>query len=138
MQPDGEPTEAPNTAGMRAYADELQQTFRRMQEEAPALQRQARAIQVTETSRDGLITVTVGARGELVRLDIDPRIYRRPDARALADAITDTIHKAGTTARERVVETFEPLIPAEQMKAHLSGDLDAVMEQMAGRMLGGR
>jgi DNA-binding protein YbaB len=121
---------------MRAYADELRATFMRLQQEAPAVHEKARAVQVTEKSRDGLISATVGARGDLVRLDIDPRIYRRPDSRELADSITETVHRAATKAQAKVIELFEPLIPAEQMKAHLEGDLERVLDQMAARMLG--
>ncbi|GII60371.1 hypothetical protein Skr01_04560 [Sphaerisporangium krabiense] len=131
-----EPFGRPDAAEMRAYADELRATFTRLHQEAPALHEKARAVQVTEKSRDGLISATVGPRGDLIRLDIDPRVYRRPDSRELADSITETVHRAAEKARERVVELFEPLIPAEQMAAHLDGDLERVLDQMAGRMLG--
>lgn len=133
-----EPYESGDAAGLRAYADELRDAFFRMQEEIAALHEKARTLQVTEKSPDGLISATVGARGDLVRLDIDPRVYRRPDSRHLADTITATVHKAAATAREQVVEIFAPLIPAEHMKAHLDGDLDAVLEQMTTRLPGER
>lgn len=126
----------PDVAGMQAYADELRRTFLRLQEEGDELRLQAQAIQVTEKSRDGLISATVGARGELVRLDIDPRIYRNPDARQLADTITDTMHRAADKARQRVLDVFDPLIPAEQMRAHLEGDLETVMAQLVDQMAG--
>lgn len=129
-------SDAPDIAGMRAQAEALQATFERMSAEAPAIHAKARAVEITEKSRDGLITVTVGSRGELIRLDIDPRIYRRPDSRALADTITETIHLAVSKAQDRVVELFEPLIPAAQMRMHMDGDLEGVMEQMAQQILG--
>ncbi len=119
---------------MRAYAEELLAAFTRMQEEAPALHEKARAVQVTEKSRDGLVAATVGANGELIRLDLDPRVYRRQDARGLADTITRTIHAAVAKAQERVVEIFAPIVPADQMRAHIEGDLDAVLEQMSMRL----
>jgi DNA-binding protein YbaB len=127
-----------DTARLRAYADELQAGFLRMQQELPALHEKARTLQVTEKSPDGLIAATVGARGDLVRLDIDPRVYRRPDSRHLADTITATVHRAAATAREQVVEIFSPLIPGEQMKAHLDGDLQGVLDQMTARLPGER
>ncbi|WP_433247198.1 YbaB/EbfC family nucleoid-associated protein [Streptosporangium sp. CA-135522] len=132
------PVDAADVAGMRAYADELRTTFMRLQDEASAVHEEARAIQVTEKSPDGLISVTVGARGDLIRLDIDPRIYRKPDARQLADSIADTVHRAAAKAQERVIELFEPLIPGDQMKVHLEGDLQGVLEQMASQLLGKR
>ena len=101
-----------------------------MTDQAPSLHEEARRVQGTQTSKDGLVTVTVGARGELVQLDIDPRVYRRPDSRQLADTIVETVQKAAAQAQERVLEIFEPIVPREQLKAQLDGDLDAVVEQM--------
>lgn len=122
-----EPSGRPDAAGLAAFADSLRSTFTKMTEQAPALHEKARTVQVTETSPDGLVTVTVGARGELVQLDIDPRVYRRPDSRQLADTIVETVQKAAARSQERVLEIFEPIVPREQMKAQLDGDLDAVV-----------
>ncbi|HEY3089719.1 MAG TPA: YbaB/EbfC family nucleoid-associated protein [Jatrophihabitantaceae bacterium] len=130
MQLSNRPDDLPSTAGIRAYAEELEKRFWRLQEEGPKLQERARSLQVTEKSGDGLIAATVGARGELLRLDIDPRIYRRPDARALADDITETIKKAGAKARDEVVELFATLVPREQVAAQMSGDTNTLIEMM--------
>ncbi|MET8138821.1 YbaB/EbfC family nucleoid-associated protein [Sphaerisporangium sp. NPDC005288] len=127
-----------DAAEMRAYAEELRAAFMRLQEQAPETHRRARAVQITEKSEDGLIAATVGARGDLIRLDIDPRIYRRPDSRELADSITATVRRAAAKAQAEVIELFAPLVPREQMRAHLDGDLDSVLEQMAQQMLGRR
>ncbi|MDP9845626.1 YbaB/EbfC family nucleoid-associated protein [Streptosporangium lutulentum] len=134
MEPFGER----DATGLQAYTEELRATFMRLQDEGAELHAVARAVQVTEKSRDGLVSVTVGSRGELIRLDIDPRIYRRPDARALADSITETVRRAADGARERIIEVFEPLIPADQMKVHLDGDLGSLMTQLADQMGGKR
>jgi len=135
VQPSGH-IERSDIAGMRAYADELQGRFQRLTTEGPEIHQRARAVQVTEKSPDGFISVTVGARGELIRLDLDPRIYRRPDSRQLADAITDTIKAAGAKAQEQVLDLFEPLIPREELQLHMDGNLEGVLERMAGQMLG--
>ncbi|SDH00805.1 Conserved DNA-binding protein YbaB [Sinosporangium album] len=127
-----------DAAGLQAYADELRSAFMKMQGEARTLHQQARAIQVTETSRDGLVSATVGVRGDLIRLDLDPRIFRRPDARGLADTITETLRRASAKAADAVVELFEPLAPAEQVRAQLDGDLDAMMGHLADQMAGKR
>ncbi len=99
-------SDSPDAAGVLAQTEALRSTFERLTAQAPAIHAKARAVESTQTSRDGLICVTVGARGDLVRLDIDPRIYRRPDSRALADTIAETIQLATGKARERVVELF--------------------------------
>lgn len=126
--------EGADIGALRAYAEELRNTFMRLEKEGPAVHAKARALRVTEKSPDGLVTATVDARGELMRLDLDPRIYRRQDARGLADAITQTVQRAAEKARDQVVKMFEPLIPPEQMRAHIDGDLEAVLEQMARQM----
>ncbi len=123
-------------AGMRAYAEELQNRFQELTTEGPKLQERARTIQVTEKSPDGLVSATVGSRGELIRLDLDPRIYRRPDSRELADTITDTIKAAGVKAQEEVLEVFEPLIPRDELQLHMDGNIEGVLERMTDQMLG--
>lgn len=133
-----EPHNVPNVAGARALAEEMEGKLKRLMEDVPKLQERARSLQITEKSKDGLITATVGPSGQLIRLDIDPRIYRRPDARALADAIAETIKQAGTKAQEEIVEMFAPHVSREQMEAHLSGDMNAVHEQMRRQMRGER
>ncbi|MEV0151915.1 MULTISPECIES: YbaB/EbfC family nucleoid-associated protein [unclassified Nonomuraea] len=132
MRPFGEM----DAAAARVYADELRQTFMRLQEEGPDLHARALAVQVTERSPDGLISATVDAHGRLVLLDIDPRVYRRPDARLLADTITATIHRAAEQAQERILAIFEPLVPPERMRAHFTGDLDALTSQLTDQMTG--
>jgi DNA-binding protein YbaB len=131
-----EPNNIPNVAGARALAEEMEGKLQRLIEEGPKIKERASALQITEKSKDGLITATVGPNGQLIRLDIDPRIYRRPDARALADAITETIKRAGTKAREEIVGMFTSVLPREQVEAHMSGDMDAVQEQMRKQMRG--
>lgn len=131
-----QPGNGPNVAAARALAEEVKQKFHRLLEEGPKLQERARALEVTEKSRDGLVSATVGPRGNLIRLELDPRIYQRPDARALAEKITETIQRAGTRAREEVIELFAPLVPREQMEAQMSGDLNAIQEQMRKQIRG--
>ncbi|MDR8408559.1 YbaB/EbfC family nucleoid-associated protein [Nonomuraea sp. 3-1Str] len=126
-----------DAAGLQAYADELQARFMALQSEALDLHERTRAVEVTEKSANGLVSATVGAGGELIRLDLDPRVFRDPDARGLADTITDTIHRAAAKAQDKVVEIFESVVPADQMRAHLDGDIETVMKQLAGQMVEG-
>ncbi|MFI7469626.1 YbaB/EbfC family nucleoid-associated protein [Nonomuraea sp. NPDC049646] len=124
--------------GLQAYADELRDTFMRMQRDVGELNARAQAVRVTERSADGLVSATVSVRGELIRLDLDPRLYRRPNARGLADTITDTIRRATAKALDELVDLFEPVVPPEQLRAHLEGDLEAVLDQLSGPLPGER
>lgn len=125
-----------DVAGIRAYAEELEKQFRRLQEDAPKLQQRTRDLRATEKSGDGLITATVGANGQLIELEIDPRIYRQPNARGLADEIVGTVKKAAAKAQEAAVELLAEFVPREQLEAHLSGDIDAVAEHMRKQIRG--
>ncbi|GAA4329896.1 YbaB/EbfC family nucleoid-associated protein [Klenkia terrae] len=128
----------PDLDAFREYSAGLQVKLHHLMDQGPELARQARAVQVTETSPDGLVSVTVGARGDLVRLDLDPRIYRRPDSRTLADTITETVHRATAAAQEQVVQTFAGVADADQLRATISGDDDALTEIVTDQMHGRR
>ncbi|ONI92877.1 hypothetical protein ALI22I_01485 [Saccharothrix sp. ALI-22-I] len=68
-------------------------------------------LRATAHSPDGLISATVGAHGALLDLDIDPRVYRDPDSRALADAITATVRAATERAGQQAVRLARRLLP---------------------------
>lgn len=124
-------------AGLRAWSEQLQVRLGDLVEQGPALARRARAVQATETSPDGLVSVTVGPQGRVVRLDLDPRIYRTPDARALADLITETIEHAVWAAEDRVVGIMSAVADGDQVRAMFNGDDEAlagiVDDQIRGR-----
>ena len=126
----------PQNAALQAHADELRADFQRLMAEGPAVAARAREVVVTRRSRDGLVSVTVGPRGDLVHLDIDPRVFRRPDSRGLADAIVETVQAAAAEAQERVVETLSTVLPRDAVEAQLSGDLEGYLGQLTDRMLG--
>ena len=62
----------------------------------------------TAESADGLIQATVGGRGELRSLWLDPRIYRLRDTESLAADIRRTVGSAATAARQRAYGTVQP------------------------------
>jgi DNA-binding protein YbaB len=76
--------------------------YRRLRSDLAALRERLPQVRETAESDDGLIRVTLGAKGELLALDLNPRIYRVPDSAALARDITATVHRAAEAVRERV------------------------------------
>lgn len=62
----------------------------------------------TATSDDGLITATAGGRGELVELELDPRIYREQDSTVLAAGIVETVRRAAERAQRKAIEAAGP------------------------------
>lgn len=121
---------------LKERAAELMGELERLRAGLDELRRTLLSISVTVTSDDGMVTATVGPRGQLQRLELDPRIYRRPDARALADTIVTTVQRAAAQAQERVEAAVKPYVPPEELREHLNFDLTASMRRME-HQLGG-
>jgi DNA-binding protein YbaB len=115
---------------LRAQADELMAQFERMRDGSGELQQKLKTLTASATSPDGSITATVGPRGHLIRLDIDPRIYRRPDSRELATTITRTIQQATGKVMDQVEELCKPFIPGAQFQAHMNFDFEGIFRQL--------
>jgi DNA-binding protein YbaB len=114
----------------RAQADEVIAQFERMRAGYGELQQKLRAVTATASSEDGSVTATVGPRGQLVKLELDPRIYRRPDSRKLAVTITETVRTATEQALAKVAELCQPFVPDAQFQAHLNYDFDGLFGQL--------
>ena len=67
--------------------------------------------QVTAESDDGHVRATVGPRGQLVKLVLDPRVYREPSAESLASKITATVQRATTKSVEEVQQLLAGYLP---------------------------
>lgn len=72
----------------------LRRTLRALRDRVPDLT-------ATADSEDGLVTATVDGRGRLVDLELDARIYRGPDSRALAERIGATARLAAARAEDQ-------------------------------------
>jgi DNA-binding protein YbaB len=125
--------------GLRALAREMSGQFETLRRGMADLQRELRAVSVTAKSPDGYVTATVDARGQLRKLQLDPRIYRRPDSAQLAATITETVQQAVTEAAERVKAVSDRIAPGVDVASYLRGDVaqrfqrfDFVEDQVAG------
>lgn len=122
-------------AAMQAQIESLDGQLARMQAGHAELQRQLRELRVSVSSADGLVTATVDARGQVVRIELDPRIYQRPDSRRLAATIAATIQQAAREASEQVAELLRPFVPEPVRQAHAEFDLDAVLRHRDAELL---
>ncbi|MFF0147915.1 YbaB/EbfC DNA-binding family protein [Amycolatopsis sulphurea] len=59
-------------------------------------------IEATADSPGGLVRATTDAHGRLLELELDRRIYRATDSRALAATIAMTVHAAAEAARAEI------------------------------------
>ncbi len=76
------------------------------------IQREMAGIEATAESGDGLVAVTAGPRGELVSVELDPRVYRDPDAKGLAAEIVRVAGAARVAAQRKTVALLSNLMPA--------------------------
>lgn len=87
-------------------------------------------VRVTADSADGLVSATVGGRGELIDLTIDPRVYRDPDSRRLTDTILATVDCAVEQARKTVFGLAKPLLPRGAAIDDTDVDFDPALHQL--------
>jgi DNA-binding protein YbaB len=122
---------------LRTQAADAKARLERALEGFGELQRRMFAVTATAISDDGLVTVLVGPQGRVISIDLDPRIYRRPDSRRLAETITSTIHRAADDATEQVKELCRPYFPDEDIAAQINYDLAGVVQRHEERLRGG-
>jgi DNA-binding protein YbaB len=101
--------ERPDLTAIFSMIDDLRQTVGSVNETHKKM------AQVTGVawSDDRLIKATVGPRGQLVDLEIDPRVYRQPNSKALAATIVATVRRACEEAMAKTQEIAEAAMPSD-------------------------
>ncbi|GAA4959213.1 DNA-binding protein YbaB [Nonomuraea thailandensis] len=77
---------------------------------------------VTAESDDRLVTVTVGPRGQVQGIELDPRVYRKLSPSELAQAIIEQIGAATGEVGRRTKELIEPFVPKDLPFEDLYGE----------------
>ena len=117
-------------SAVRARAEELMAEAERLRAGAGDLRRRILEIRGEARSPDGYVSAVVGNRGHLERLDIDPRIYRRPDSKQLAETISDTIHRAAAQADRQIEEAAQAYFSDHDVRATLGFDVEAMFRKL--------
>ncbi|GAA5188668.1 hypothetical protein GCM10023322_39870 [Rugosimonospora acidiphila] len=107
--------ERPDWGAVYAQFDDLRRAIDGFDE----TQRKMMKITGTAWSQDRLIKAVVGPRGQLIELDIDPKIYRRPDSKALAASVVATVRAAVDDANRRSRELLDEKIPSDMRMNNL-------------------
>jgi len=117
--------ERPQWSAIRGVIDELQQTI----ENAAQTRQQIMEITGTAWSEDRLIKAVVGPRGQLTELEIDPRVYRTPNSKALAASIMSTVRAAVEDANKQTKEIVDKVMPKDRGMGLIGKtDFDVLME----------
>jgi DNA-binding protein YbaB len=90
--------------------------YTRLAEQMTAMRNNVDEIRGTGYSDDDLVTAVVGGRGNLVELELDPRIYRDRNATELAAKIVAAVHEAAEDAEREAVKFAEKLLPPNQRR----------------------
>ncbi|MFF3392753.1 YbaB/EbfC family nucleoid-associated protein [Streptomyces sp. NPDC002669] len=103
--------------------DEMQQQVREHTEKLASVQRELAARTSTVRSKDRVISVTVGAQGDVREIKFHNEDYRRMDPARLGRALVELIGRAQTESAEAAREAFEPLRGkgAEMRRSMLAG-----------------
>ncbi|TDB75805.1 YbaB/EbfC family DNA-binding protein [Micromonospora sp. KC723] len=127
---------------LRARFDEVYGQYQQLRSGLDELQRKLAQLRVVERSADGHVTATVGARGELISVELQPAVFRERDAPALSRKITATVHRAAAAAVAATQNLVAAHLPAgsgtvEYLRTGdfgaLLGRADAVSRGEAGR-----
>ncbi|HEY3631977.1 MAG TPA: YbaB/EbfC family nucleoid-associated protein [Jatrophihabitantaceae bacterium] len=112
-----------------ALPREYEQRYEKLQNDLLELQKSIQELSETAYAPDRTVAATVGARGELRDLVLDPRIYRSTDAKALAATIKQTIWDASSAVSARLIELTRPMLPTDGSGDGI--DLEAALGNLA-------
>jgi DNA-binding protein YbaB len=115
---------------------DLYSDYARLARQVQEAQRELDELRVTADSDDGLVTATVGGRGELLGLTLDPRVYR--DTEGLAVTIKNTITEAAEGARRQAFELNRPFLPRDADPDHVDVTFDPFLHQLTRQLNGDR
>ncbi|MGC4887119.1 YbaB/EbfC family nucleoid-associated protein [Micromonospora sp. DT227] len=112
--------------------------YQRLRSGLDELQTRLAELRVTERSDDGQITVVVGARGELITVEVSPAVFHDRDARALSRKITETVLRASAAASAATRELVAGYLPpgsssVEFLRTHDFGALLGRADAVASR-----
>ncbi len=108
-----------------ARYDELVTAYERTRKQLGELREKLDGLRGEAQSPDGLVSATVGARGELTRLTLSPRTYRHLGPDELAETIVAAVRQAGANLAEQAGELYAPFLPKDVSYAQVrAGEAD--------------
>jgi DNA-binding protein YbaB len=98
--------------------------YERLRSDLDDLRERLASLQVSAASADGLVRATVGPRGELIGLRLDPAVYRSHDPDDLARVVVATARSAAARTAEEVEALLAGYLPPESGTLHYVKDND--------------
>ncbi|MBE1583658.1 YbaB/EbfC family nucleoid-associated protein [Nonomuraea angiospora] len=88
--------------------EQLVQEVNQQTEQLKKMQEKVRELSATAKSKDGMVTVTVGPRGEVRTIEFDPRVYRKLSPSELSASVVEQIGRATRQVSTEMKELMEP------------------------------
>lgn len=98
----------PNWSAIESVVGDLHRSLDKMGD----THRQLMRITGTAWSADRMVKAVVGPRGQLIELEIDPRVFRQPNSKKLAAMIVATVHSAVDDVLRQSSEILDAVMPA--------------------------
>ncbi|HXS65086.1 MAG TPA: YbaB/EbfC family nucleoid-associated protein [Streptosporangiaceae bacterium] len=112
-------------AALRGRIEQLLGDYDRVKANVGQMQRRLAEAEGHAETGDGSVKVTVGPRGELRELRLDPRAYRRFSPSELATEIIELTGQAAREVQKQVGEAMSPFLPEGVSVEQLtSGEVD--------------
>jgi DNA-binding protein YbaB len=102
---------------------DMMSDLRKATADLPNLHERMMSVTGTAWSPDGMIKAVVGPRGHLLELDIDPRVLRQPNSKALSASIVQTVRAAVEEAGRQSSELLSGSLPGDLRRQQV-GDTD--------------
>jgi DNA-binding protein YbaB len=116
---------AVNNRELWARYDQLLTTFERTRRQLGEVQEKAATLSGSATSKDGMVTATVGPRGTLTALTFHARALRRLSPTELAEAVVATVQQATDDVQAKAAQLYQPFLPKRADYAELlRGEVD--------------
>jgi DNA-binding protein YbaB len=124
----------PDWSVLRSMMDDLQ----RARQNLGDTHRRMLQVKGEARSDDRLVKVVVGPRGQLVDLELDPRVFRNSDSKALAASILATVHAAVEDSMRQGRELRNELLPKDMIELAERGSGEDDLFSVKDADLGGK
>lgn len=120
---------------MQAQLDEMMDQYKEMRSNLVTMQEECLRVQATAYSEDGHVVVTVGPRGHLLGIRIDPVVNRRSNTDELCASIMEAVDAAVGTALEEVATITRRYAPDVDLGELGDFDLSSLLQRSDASML---
>ncbi|HET7014919.1 MAG TPA: YbaB/EbfC family nucleoid-associated protein [Streptosporangiaceae bacterium] len=100
--------------------EEAVKELRRSQERLRSLRKEMQSKATKVTSKDGMITVALDGKSEITSISFNTAKFRRMAPAELGAVLVETINRARSEGRARVIDAYRSMFPAGM-------DIDAIM-----------